>query len=830
MSHKINQALSKQFEKHRIIFWYDEKKELREEFENFTLEGVEKIELSNNEFGVKFRILREERKQKFLIYREGAAPADKENWLLDVQLSHGEFRTDQQAIWLTELELDRAFLSLVQDHPKFFTADSRRKSLKDQLTGTDTHSDILLKMLAVCVGSDVQLDTVLETLLHELAQGGDKKFKIIQNAQLEEHLWERVNKEYYYASEEPGITDFAIELFKSSYQLGTDTPAMLSPKAIAFLNRWKDSRRYEKSFQTLSHEAADVLGMEQEISEKDFTDLLELDYFVLIDQKTILSLVREILAETASSGEITLWIRQRRQSRWYSQYSDVYNALNDAAELKHALGESTLEMQSFSEGIQNYTRTWYRIDQLYRKYIQHSKASGQVTLLKDLNEHIENLYSNSYLLKLNDRWQTQVDATEQWTRFPEVKMQKNFYRDHVASAQGKVCVVISDALRYEVGESLATAIRSANKYAVALDSMVANLPSYTQLGMASLLPNTTLEIETSDGANVLVDGQSSSGLIAREKILKAHEPDSIVVKADDVLRYSRDEIRALCRDHQHIYIYHDLIDATGDDRKTEGRVCNEAQNAIDELSRLVTKIGGENYIANFIVTADHGFIYQDRPLEESDFLAHEAEGAVITKKSRRFVIGSGLQENAGLKKFTAAQLGQDGEYEVLIPKSINRLRVRGAGSRFVHGGASLQELVLPVLRINKSRPSDVAHVEVEILRGGSSIITTGQVAATFYQTEAVTEKLQPRTMRAGIYTESGEPISDIHELEFDLKSTSPRERELKVRFLLNSHADDCNGQEVTLKLEEKGRSHSHYKEYKSIRYTIRRSISSDFDF
>jgi hypothetical protein len=47
--------------------------------------------------------------------------------------------------------------------------------------------------------------------------------------------------------------------------------------------------------------------------------------------------------------------------------------------------------------------------------------------------------------------------------------------------------------------------------------------------------------------------------------------------------------------------------------------------------------------------------------------------------------------------------------EVQIPKSINRLRLKGSGSRFVHGGASLQEVVIPVLKINKKRQSDVGR-------------------------------------------------------------------------------------------------------------------------
>jgi hypothetical protein len=184
----------------------------------------------------------------------------------------------------------------------------------------------------------------------------------------------------------------------------------------------------------------------------------------------------------------------------------------------------------------------------------------------------------------------------------------------------------------------------------------------------------------------------------------------------------------------------------------------------------------------------------------------------------------------GLHKFTAAQLGLVGEVEVQIPKSINRLRLKGSGSRFVHGGATLQEVVIPVLKINKKRQSDVSAVDVDILRGGSSMITSGQVAVTLYQSGPVTDKIQPRMLRAGIYTEAGDLISDSHDLTFDLTSQNPRDRELPVRFMLTSKADEANDQEVVLRLTERHAGTSHYKEYKSIRYLMRRSFTSDFDF
>jgi len=67
MNDRIAQALTKLFDRHRIVFWYDAKKELRDDFEALQLPGVEKLELTNNEYGIKYKLLREQPEQKFLI-------------------------------------------------------------------------------------------------------------------------------------------------------------------------------------------------------------------------------------------------------------------------------------------------------------------------------------------------------------------------------------------------------------------------------------------------------------------------------------------------------------------------------------------------------------------------------------------------------------------------------------------------------------------------------------------------------------------------------------------------------------------------------------------
>lgn len=830
---KITQALTNLFDKQRIVFWYDARHEFRADFAALELPGVDKIELANNEFGVKHHVLRTQPAQKFLLYRDGPEPEHLHNWMLDVQLASGHtFRTDQVALWLADLELGPDCYPLLEAHLAFFEAAKRREALRGLLESGDSQNALRLKMLAVCVGSEPRLDVMLEALLADVAEGADTRMKLIERSGLSEFLWERMKRAYGYASEQPGLRDFVIELFKTCFfaDIEPEYKARLSAEAQVFIQRWKDSRAHSQRFENLSDECAVILQIDEKLQAIDYRTLMDLDYFELIDQKILSDLVRDVVARTVSAQEVEQWARQRRQGHWFDRFKDVYMAIEHGAQFIQLLGMTQLEMSSLEDGINKYAQTWFRLDQRYRKFIYHARESGQASLLQDLNNLIENLYTNNFLVRLNDRWQTFVDASVRWEASPVVSQAEFFSRfvRPYLERKTKVCVLISDAFRYEIGEELQSLIRREDRFDAELVPALSCLPSYTQLGMAALLPNQALQLVEDDSGLALVDGQSSMGSANRAKILAMTVPASTVVLAKDVLSMGRDESRALIRDNDVVYVYHNLIDDTGK-RDTAERVFKAAEDTLDELIRLIKKLTNAN-ASNVLVTADHGFIYQDHPIQDSDFLTVAPQGKEVLYIDRRFVLGRGLAENNSFKSFQPEQLGLSGSLDVQIPKSINRLRVKGSSSRFVHGGATLQEVVIPVISINKKRQSDVGRVNVEFIGGGGKTITTGQLAVVLYQTEPVTEKQQARRLKAGIYTLEGEPISDTHDLSFDFASDNTRERELPVRFILSRKADEFNNQQVELRLDEQVDGTSHYAKYKAVRYAIRRSFSSEFDF
>lgn len=831
---KIEQALGNLFEKQRIVFWYDTRREFRADFDSLALPGVEKIELTNNDFGVKYRVLREQPEQKFLLFKDGPEPAHLENWLLDVQLASGStFRTDQVALWLAELELGPDAYPLLEAHVAFFEAAKRREKLKEWLEPGDSQQALRQKMLAVCVGCEPRVDVMLETLLAEAAAGTDTRYKLVERSGLSGHFWELIKRHYGYSNDQPGLQDFVIELFKTCFltEVDAEFKPQLSSEIKVFISRWKDSRSHAETFERHSAECAAILQIEDKLQGLDYRKLMTVDEFEAIDRKILSELVREVIARTVSAQDVELCVRQRRRGHWFERYQDVYLAIEHGAQFIQQLELTQLDMDSLADGVHKYTQTWFRLDQHYRKFIHHARESGQASLLLGLNHLVENLYTNNFLSRLNERWQEFVDACQRWEA-PPVVSQRDFFSRYVQpylERKSKVCVLISDAFRYEVGEELQSLIRREDRFDAELVPALASLPSYTQLGMASLLPHHTLQLADDGSGEALVDGSSATGSSNRSRILAKAVAASTVVLAKDVLAMGKDESRALIRDHDVVYVYHNLIDKTGDTRDTEERVFGAAEETLEELLRLIKKLANAN-ASNLLVTADHGFIYQNHPLQDSDFVSSEPDGAEILYRDRRFVLGRGLRESSSFKAFAPEQLGLAGTLQVQIPKSINRVRLKGSGSRFVHGGATLQEVVIPVITVNKKRQSDVGKVEVELIGGGGKTITTGQLAVVLYQTEAVTEKRHPRKLRAGLYSLAGEAISDTHELTFDHASDNPRDREVAVRLILSRNAEACNNQQVELRLDEPVDGTSHYTRYLAVRYTIRRSFTSEFDF
>src|SRR5690606_26620081 len=164
--------------------------------------------------------------------------------------------------------------------------------------------------------------------------------------------------------------------------------------------------------------------------------------------------------------------------------------------------------------------------------------------------------------------------------------------------------------------------------------MLASLPAYTQLGMASLLPHQQLSI--AENKTVLADGLPTNGLANRTKILQEANENAVAYRLDDFMEWSRQEVEEQLKGKRLVYLYHDVIDATGDSKKSERATDEAADRAIDALQRAIDRLS-RLQAKRIFVTADHGFLFQ-YPKIEADVKISAVQGD-IRDANRRFAIG-----------------------------------------------------------------------------------------------------------------------------------------------------------------------------------------------
>jgi uncharacterized protein (TIGR02687 family) len=828
---RIEEGLHKLFESHRVIFWYDDKGEVREDFAQLQMEGVEKIQVEKNPFEIKYKVNKQHPEQKFLLYFDYPRPPYEENWLLDMELAYHVFQTDQEAMFLQELELGFHLKELIGQHILFFKAKERRLKLKELTTKEDSHREVRYKMLSLVFGVDsLSLSTFVLVHISAYADGNERMDRDLEKYELVDFYWQEIARVFGFKSDSRSIFELMLEVFQQNFALGKSMG--ISKESKLLLSQWRDSIQYRTCYDAISGKIAGAIDVEKLLYKATLDQISEDELFRLTDLKIIHECQQLILANSISADRLLQLIKKRENKFWYGEFEDFYQATWYGAELIASVKKFGKTIySSFEEGIKNYTERLYQVDQGYRKFIWYYRASKQNRILSDLYERVEKVYSNDWLLEYNNNWQKVIDELEDW---PTHKMnsQQQFFNTHIQpfiDKKQRVFVIISDALRYECGEELNVRFQSENRYSASLENMVSSIPSYTQLCMASLLPKKkglTIQ-ENSDIA--LVDGMVSSGLSGRMKVLETNAGvRATAVQADALMAMNAaTEGRTFVKNYDVIYIYHNIIDKRGDDKTSEETVFEGVEDEINYLIDLVKKISNMNG-NSMLITADHGFVYQHHVLDESDF-SESAYSGELWKENRRFVIGKGLSHDKAVKKFTGAQLNLNEDLEVLIPKSINRLRIKGAGSRFVHGGTTLQEIVIPLIKVNRKREDTTSQVEIDIIQS-TDRITTNILTVSFLQKELVSEQILPRMIRTGLYAEDGELLSDQFKYTFDFSEGTERQREVKHAFHLGAKASGkYKNQRIKLILEEPIEGTSKWKSYKEYYFSLNISFTSDFD-
>ncbi|WP_251178637.1 BREX-1 system phosphatase PglZ type A [Adlercreutzia agrestimuris] len=847
--------------KHRLVFWEDEDGGYSEILDNLSVDGATIVDVTGRELSSKRRILRDERDGKFVIYRQGALPAPADDFLYDLKLAALPFNVSMEGIWAEECDIPVNLSGDLNAYARFFSSAERKQRLRDSVLPKSTPNDLAKAILAACVTTPAThwrdaLRDVVKKVVSEWAEDNNTTYKLICDCALETRFWSEVESVLGYAPSDgnPTIDDLAFEMLastcKSILPPGTTSVTADAERILAEMasnTRKRDA--YDSLIEKCAQSLVDLIPDDSRTPEA----IGQLDSISQFDQWVLTSLADSLVSGTLRHEQIDQVLSSRSSSQWFERYEDNYHTLLSACSFFDAIAsyESTSPSVSSAQDIfELYCNTWYEVDESYRHFFAHYANLQNGKFKQKLETPKQRIISSydQYLMTLTDKWQLALFADGDPYPPQGIVFQAHFFKERVAHAlpsseKGRrVGIIISDALRYEVGRELASRIsRSRNTKlrdgkSVSCEGALCMLPSYTQLGMAALLPGDTMEIDPATGS-VVKDGMPTSGLANRQKILDSTVPGSIAIKADALRAEGPTAIGDAA---SIIYVYHNVIDKMGDSRDTEDKVFSACEAACRELEGLASELVSAGCGTVFI-TSDHGFLYQSGDIAAYEYA--EVEGLSMLSKvedmemnrTRRFIVADTLPKSDALIEYASDDLSLKGNAKVAFPRGITRLRLRGSGAKFVHGGASLQEGIIPIISIKRDvNAKKTYETDVQGFATGRLSITGSTVAVDVYQVQPCDQSILPVTVKVGLYapddSESPGKLLSATEKTLVLESENKASDARKSRVTLDVTNDIDSYRTAMVRISKQVGQTKKHKSVWEQEYSVDRGFGNDFDF
>jgi uncharacterized protein (TIGR02687 family) len=783
-----------------LVFYFDADGSVKEELSAIEEAGIKVIEVNNNFFQLKYQLEYELSGQQVFVYHNYPKPngaALKKYPLLDLLKANTELRLDDVSEFLGQYQLPGHMEVFIKPYIKQLKTKTNQKKLAKILDAQHLTEDTLkrgLISIALDFSTVASKNECIAKLLVLSTQ--EPEFAKAIKALEEQELLENVQKwlkllvdeseeitidfikrvacklKYNYLTQ---LIDHTVK--EDSYgKLKLNNPADVN-RVQAFFNDWKENKVLSNSLdEVLTDVAAAVdslkvlkwYGPQEDYgyySEQMVAEIIQ-GFYATVQQNPV-----------QVSEECGKWLRpgftteaNRLQVQFIDYVAKAYSVL---------AANSGFNFHRPEEFIEAYKNELYKVDYYYRKALVvfddvQDKLFEYEEKAKELHAAISEKYDR-FLIDLNVKWQTALKDIQFNYEAIKVDKQYNFYTDNIRSFNNKLVVIISDALRYELGQELYEDLLSESKNNVAIEPCLASIPSYTNLGMSNLLPNTGLELEKGDGEMVFKINGISTASTNRAAILQAAEAESDTIDFVELKRMDKTAKRAFFRKNRITYVYHDRVDAMGDKRRTEHQTFEAGVKALDDLKWMIRNISGEMSIPNIMITADHGFIYNYNELPEAN-REDTPKTTGFDRKHIRFVVADEFESEIDGYQFPMRNTTNiDTDLKIAIPRATNRYRRQGSGIQFVHGGASMQELLTPVIKYYKHKTEILKTVSFKRIDSVDKI-TSGSLKLQLLQDEAVSNRLKAVEVVFGLYGDDGKLLSNEVEVNFNSVSSNPRER------------------------------------------------------
>jgi hypothetical protein len=271
---------------------------------------------------------------------------------------------------------------------------------------------------------------------------------------------------------------------------------------------------------------------------------------------------------------------------------------------------------------------------------------------------------------------------------------------HLWADTGRRAVVIVDALRYDVAHHLKAQLGG---HKLSIEPVRAMLPTRTPVGMSALLPGKFAPTSLQTNGKELHPIHEGQDLAVRENRLALLKTFGADTREIDAVEASKKPAKLPTL----LVVYgHEEMDSIG--HSNGEALIRHVRKEVERLARVVRKLHQWGYPEVHVVT-DHGFV-----LLEEEHLPPEVpfkkEWGSVTKE-RFAIIPTGVDLPIKSKPFA-----WDANVRVALPPGLAYFNNKKS---FSHGGAALQEMVIP--HLVSRQQSKQQRIGVEILIGGAGI-------------------------------------------------------------------------------------------------------------
>src|SRR6266571_821581 len=480
--------------------------------------------------------------------------------------------------------------------------------------------------------------------------------------------------------------------------------------ALSLLERWLDSLSLSKGLDEAILEADRIAALGNDMGKATIKYSPFLSYAAerTIFANTCASLAqqngRELLEMLASLNDD---LQRHAQGFW--SYKDSYShrqsiPWGELARLSAAV-QMLLDASPFKdwanpgEAIAWYTKNGWRIDKAGEELLRNlDKPTPELlTLISPLRQAYRARWED-YMIKWSELW------TAAGCPIPDLHSAGTWVAELLKESRRDTAILIADALRYDLSMTLAALVNTREGAERATVSAARTaLPTITALGMGMALPVPEQELQADiiDGKWQLRQATHKANLsIAeqRREWLRTHgkvAAEALLTMAD----VQHGNVPSPQTKRNRLVVFDDLIDKLGHDEELEAMGSDQVmQRYLSAIEHLRDK----GWLRILVVT-DHGFIHWPGS-DERHVPPPLPNPAYSSRRALAYPEATRLDGPQGL--------APGGKWRIAVPSGAASFRAYG-GLGYFHGGASLQEWIIPCIKIEWPQKASPVNVRIQ---------------------------------------------------------------------------------------------------------------------